>query len=83
MKIIYFYVVKYLSFRNSSFALRYLLMLIMARPRCDTPLVLFGYAHMEKDCTLLAIYFCLKFDSICELMFEILLCVHMMNGHVP
>jgi len=28
--------------------LRYLLMLIMARPRCDNPLVLFGFAHMEK-----------------------------------
>ncbi len=30
--------VKYLSFHNSSFALRYFLM-YMARPQCDTPLV--------------------------------------------
>jgi hypothetical protein len=38
---LYFCKVKYLSFHNSSFALRHFLML-MASPRCDAPLVLFG-----------------------------------------
>jgi hypothetical protein len=33
--------VNYLSFHNSSFALRYFLM-SMARPQCDTPLVYIG-----------------------------------------
>jgi len=37
-----FCMVKYLSFHNSSFALRYILM-EMARPQCDTPLVCFGW----------------------------------------
>jgi hypothetical protein len=36
--------VKYLSFYNSSFALRYFLMQ-MARPWCDTPLVHISFMH--------------------------------------
>jgi hypothetical protein len=40
--LLYFCMVKYLSFHNSSFALRYFLQMQMARPQCDTPLVAFG-----------------------------------------
>jgi hypothetical protein len=43
---LYFCMVKYLSFHNSSFALRYVLM-SMARPHCDTPLVYFVLVDTE------------------------------------
>ncbi len=48
--LLYFCMVKYLSFHNSSFALRYFLMW-MARPQCDTPLVISDNSSPNKFMT--------------------------------
>ncbi len=47
---LYFCMVKYLSFHNSSFALTYFLMW-MARPQCDTPLVISDNSSPNKFMT--------------------------------
>ncbi len=47
--------VKYLSFHNSSFALRYFLMR-MARPQCDTPLAFFHIGQSLPPAFLCSLY---------------------------
>jgi len=48
---LYFCMVKYLSFHNSPFALKYFLML-MARPQCDTPLFLILWLKVQRGASI-------------------------------
>ncbi len=73
---LYFCMVKYLSFHNSSFALRCFLV-CMARPQCDTPLISFRGVgillfpicsqpvpqHVPNSSSVYPIFFCHKFYS--------------------